>query len=205
MLLQVDLGVSSDFVQHLREQCVGRVVSAQQLVDLRQIASQLPDVRVVWWEKYLCARPEILRGGNIETAERLTASAGQPITGRYSQHMCVRVAHAQLAPLFVCLLQVIADNVVARALRCVCKLDALGVRFVQPGAVLHRGTAIRRDLDQDVAETERLPTDARAGRPNEWQRQIRGAKPITMQNGRPATEGTCPECGTRMFKIGARK
>jgi hypothetical protein len=37
------------------------------------------------------------------------------------------------------------------------------------------------------------------------QRQIRGAKPITMKNGRPATEGTCPECGTRMFKIGASK
>jgi len=37
------------------------------------------------------------------------------------------------------------------------------------------------------------------------QRQIKGAKPITMKNGRPATEGTCPECGTRMFKIGASK
>jgi hypothetical protein len=37
------------------------------------------------------------------------------------------------------------------------------------------------------------------------QRQIRDAKPITMKNGRPATEGTCPECGTRMFKIGASK
>jgi hypothetical protein len=37
------------------------------------------------------------------------------------------------------------------------------------------------------------------------QRQIKGAKPITMKNGHPATEGTCPECGTRMFKIGATK
>jgi hypothetical protein len=37
------------------------------------------------------------------------------------------------------------------------------------------------------------------------QRQIKDAKPITMKNGRPATEGTCPECGTRMFKIGASK
>jgi hypothetical protein len=24
-----------------------------------------------------------------------------------------------------------------------------------------------------------------------------------MKNGRPATEGTCPVCSTRMFKIGA--
>jgi len=25
---------------------------------------------------------------------------------------------------------------------------------------------------------------------------------ITMKNGRPATKGTCPDCGTKMFKIG---
>jgi RNase P subunit RPR2 len=27
-------------------------------------------------------------------------------------------------------------------------------------------------------------------------------KKITMKNGKPATEGTCPVCGTKMFKIG---
>ena len=26
---------------------------------------------------------------------------------------------------------------------------------------------------------------------------------VTMKNGRPATQGTCPTCGTKMFKIGA--
>jgi len=26
---------------------------------------------------------------------------------------------------------------------------------------------------------------------------------ITMKTGKPATEGTCPVCGTKMFKIGA--
>jgi hypothetical protein len=36
-------------------------------------------------------------------------------------------------------------------------------------------------------------------------REITNAKPITMKNGRPATEGTCPVCSTRMFKIGATK
>jgi hypothetical protein len=25
---------------------------------------------------------------------------------------------------------------------------------------------------------------------------------ITMKNGRPATQGTCPDCGTKIFKIG---
>ena len=37
------------------------------------------------------------------------------------------------------------------------------------------------------------------------QREIKNAKPITMKNGRPATEGTCPVCSTKMFKIGASK
>jgi hypothetical protein len=34
-------------------------------------------------------------------------------------------------------------------------------------------------------------------------RQIKDAVQITMKNGRPATQGKCPECGTKMFKIGA--
>ncbi len=34
-------------------------------------------------------------------------------------------------------------------------------------------------------------------------REIKDATQITMKNGRPATEGKCPECGTKMFKIGA--
>jgi RNase P subunit RPR2 len=33
-------------------------------------------------------------------------------------------------------------------------------------------------------------------------REIKDPQQITMKNGRPATQGTCPECGTKMFKIG---
>jgi hypothetical protein len=36
-------------------------------------------------------------------------------------------------------------------------------------------------------------------------REMKDAKQITMKNGRPATEGVCPVCGTKMFKIGAGK
>ena len=32
--------------------------------------------------------------------------------------------------------------------------------------------------------------------------QMKDSKAITMKNGRPATQGTCPACGTKMFKIG---
>jgi hypothetical protein len=28
------------------------------------------------------------------------------------------------------------------------------------------------------------------------------AKSITMKNGKPATQGVCPTCGTKMFRIG---
>lgn len=27
---------------------------------------------------------------------------------------------------------------------------------------------------------------------------------ITMKNGKPAMKSTCPKCGTKMFKIGAK-
>ncbi len=37
------------------------------------------------------------------------------------------------------------------------------------------------------------------------QREIKSAKQITMKNGRPATEGTCPVCTTKIFKIGGIK
>ncbi|MFC1912401.1 DUF5679 domain-containing protein [Chloroflexota bacterium] len=33
-------------------------------------------------------------------------------------------------------------------------------------------------------------------------REIKDAKAITMKNGRPATQRTCPTCGTEMFRIG---
>jgi hypothetical protein len=31
---------------------------------------------------------------------------------------------------------------------------------------------------------------------------MKDAKQITMKNGRPATQGACPVCSTKMFKIG---
>jgi Zn finger protein HypA/HybF involved in hydrogenase expression len=33
-------------------------------------------------------------------------------------------------------------------------------------------------------------------------REMKNPNAITMKNGKPATEGICPVCGTRMFKIG---
>ncbi len=33
-------------------------------------------------------------------------------------------------------------------------------------------------------------------------REMKDAKAITMKNGKPATQGICPTCGTKMFRIG---
>jgi len=33
-------------------------------------------------------------------------------------------------------------------------------------------------------------------------REMKDTKSITMKNGKPATQGTCPSCGTKMFRIG---
>jgi hypothetical protein len=33
-------------------------------------------------------------------------------------------------------------------------------------------------------------------------REMQNPQPITMKNGKPATSGICPVCGTKMFKIG---
>jgi Zn finger protein HypA/HybF involved in hydrogenase expression len=33
-------------------------------------------------------------------------------------------------------------------------------------------------------------------------REMKDPKNITMKNGKPATQGTCPKCGTKMFRIG---
>ena len=36
-------------------------------------------------------------------------------------------------------------------------------------------------------------------------REMKDAKEVTMKNGKPATKGVCPVCGTVMFKIGKKK
>jgi Zn finger protein HypA/HybF involved in hydrogenase expression len=33
-------------------------------------------------------------------------------------------------------------------------------------------------------------------------KEMKNPKAITMKNKKPATQGTCPTCGTKMFRIG---
>ena len=32
--------------------------------------------------------------------------------------------------------------------------------------------------------------------------EMKDAKPVTLKNGKKATKGVCPKCGTKMFRIG---
>jgi len=36
-------------------------------------------------------------------------------------------------------------------------------------------------------------------------KEMKDAKSTTMKNGRPATKGICPTCGTKIFRIGKSK
>jgi len=31
---------------------------------------------------------------------------------------------------------------------------------------------------------------------------VKGPQNVKLKNGKPATKGTCPKCGTKVFKIG---
>ena len=35
-------------------------------------------------------------------------------------------------------------------------------------------------------------------------RDMRDPQQITLKNGRPATQGACPVCGTKMYRIGKK-
>jgi Zn finger protein HypA/HybF involved in hydrogenase expression len=63
-----------------------------------------------------------------------------------------------------------------------------------------RRTGPRRNITLYLEET----MQARCMKCKE-QREMKDPKQITMKNGRPATEGICPVCGTRMFRIGSSK
>ena len=33
-------------------------------------------------------------------------------------------------------------------------------------------------------------------------KEVSNPEPVTMKNGKPAVKATCPDCGTKMFRIG---
>jgi hypothetical protein len=60
----------------------------------------------------------------------------------------------------------------------------------QRGATPHRGRKGGLDMPEGYCVKERKKVE------------IKDAKQVTMKNGRPAIQGVCPDCGTKIFKIG---
>lgn len=55
-----------------------------------------------------------------------------------------------------------------------------------------------------LAKGERMATEAYCVKCRA-KKVMKDEKAITMKNGKPAVEGVCPDCGTKMFKIGKSK
>jgi hypothetical protein len=68
------------------------------------------------------------------------------------------------------------------------------IRSIQPvgerGKTPHRGRKGGLDMPEGYCVKERKKVE------------IKDAKQVTMKNGRPAIQGVCPDCGTKIFKIG---
>lgn len=57
------------------------------------------------------------------------------------------------------------------------------------------GSADVQGEDQGMAAAEAYCVKCRE------KREIKDPKEVTMKNGRPALEGTCPVCGTKLFRM----
>ena len=53
-----------------------------------------------------------------------------------------------------------------------------------------------RILKREVGKMQAYCVKCRA------KREMKDTKAITMKNGKPATQGVCPVCSTKMFRIG---
>ena len=56
------------------------------------------------------------------------------------------------------------------------------------------------NFDMETSSWVKTPSDIR--KLGGAKKEIKDPRAITMKNGKPATQGTCPVCGTKMFRIG---
>jgi RNase P subunit RPR2 len=63
-------------------------------------------------------------------------------------------------------------------------------------SVRDRSQSIQREVSARMPAKEGYCVKCKA------KKDIKEPQDITMKNGRPATQGTCPDCGTKIFKIG---
>ncbi len=61
-----------------------------------------------------------------------------------------------------------------------------------------------RERDRDKREKSTMATEAYCVKCRE-KREMKDEKDVTMKNGRPALEGVCPVCGTKLFRLKSTK
>jgi hypothetical protein len=71
---------------------------------------------------------------------------------------------------------------------------------VRPLAIVLSGT-IAEATGRSAARKERIMAEGYCVKERK-KVEIKDPQQITMKNGRPAIQGTCPDCGTKIFKIG---
>jgi hypothetical protein len=79
----------------------------------------------------------------------------------------------------------------------------------RPRPKVNRSDMVSRIMPIDILQADSLLSVARKeGRMQAYcmkcraKREIRNPRSIVMKNGRPATQGVCPTCGTKVFRIG---
>ena len=92
----------------------------------------------------------------------------------------------------------------------VCKPDVL-LEYGLPVRVLCQLYRVGRDLLRNLADGKNELFSRAVGHAHALLRlledalkrgEIKDAKSVKLKNGKPATKGTCPKCGTKMFRIG---
>ena len=77
----------------------------------------------------------------------------------------------------------------------------------------HSDTLQNDTLPNDTVHSDTVPNDTLQNKEGgesmeaycmkcRGKKEMKDTKGITMKNGRPATQGVCPTCGTKMFRIG---
>ena len=64
------------------------------------------------------------------------------------------------------------------------------------GIDIRVGNVLSSIMNMEVNQMQAYCVKCRA------KREMKDARAITMKNGKPATQGLCPTCGTKMFRIG---
>ena len=85
----------------------------------------------------------------------------------------------------------------------ICRVRGIRTRWQRRTRIARNGRAPGEGPDDVHRDEREAPGVAEAYCVKcKAKREMKNAQQITMKNGKPAAQGTCPVCGTKMFRIG---